>query len=93
MRKADSFGSEIVHLLLLFTISGHPGALFYKCGFAMCQNLFQGLLTTTKMLLKVDAQTSKAFCWATELSLFLPAFERVGFPGSWLERNRDDSMF
>ena len=34
MRKAD--GSVIVHLLLLFTTSGHPGALFYKFGFSTC---------------------------------------------------------
>lgn len=32
MRKADNSGSVIV-----FTTSGHPGALFYKFGFSMCQ--------------------------------------------------------
>lgn len=92
MRKADNSGSVIVHVLLLFTTSGHPGALFYKFGFSMCQIPFFRDARQLQMLLKVDAWSSKAFCWATELLLFPHTCERVGFPGSWLEWNRDDSM-
>lgn len=87
MRKADNSGSVIV-----FTTSGHPGALFYKFGFSMCQiPFFQGRLTITN-----DSEGGCPVLQGLLLGYRIIALphtcERVGFPGSWLEWNRDDSM-